>query len=215
MKKPLMVAGIFLAAFLLYFVTYNVRSSATRDIVRYDLNPEEYSLLKDGDFILRHGYGLVSDGIVQTFNEDYHVSHVGILVSCDTCPHGFKIIHCVSQSLYPIDGVQEQSFPQFLWDSQLNSIMVVRFKFANDTTRHLISKKAIEYLERKVPFDHSFDITDTTSFYCSELPWLVLKNVFHVDIFEGKDFNQFEHLKFEVFWNPKYFDVIINHNVRR
>lgn len=215
MKKPLLVAANFVAAFFLYFLTYNARSNATRDIVHYDLTPEEYALLKDGDLILRHGYGMVSDGIVQALNDEYHVSHVGILVSCDTCSHGFKIVHCVSQSLYPVDGVQEQSFPQFLWDSQLNSIMVVRFKLANDSTRHLISQKALEYLERKVPFDHSFDINDTNSLYCSELPWLVLKHAFNVDIFEGKDFKKYDHLKFSVFWDPKYFDVVINHNVRR
>jgi len=211
MRKPLIVLAIFVAVFLLHFFTYNLRSEVTRDLEVYGLSLQEISLLKDGDLILRHGYGLVSDGIVQTLNEKYHVSHVGILVQCDTCEYGFKVIHCVSQSLYPVDGVQDQSLSQFFWDSQKNSIIVVRFKLANDSTRHLITKKAKEYLDRHVPFDHEFNILDTNSLYCSELPWLVFKHVFHVDIFGDINPKSLDHLKFSHFWDPRFFDVIINH----
>ena len=102
-----------------------------------------------------------------------------------------------------------------LHDSQYNSIMVVRFKGANDSTRHKISEKALYYLEKRIPFDHSFDISDSSKFYCSELPWMILKNEFDVDIFKDKMNEQNDHMRFNNFWNPDYFEIIINHNEKR
>ncbi|NLL28180.1 MAG: hypothetical protein GX259_05230 [Bacteroidales bacterium] len=215
MRKGLYIILIFIAAFVLYFSTYDLRSEQKQQYIKYDLTREEYAMLKDGDFILRHGYGIVSDAIVNSLNEKNHVSHVGVLVKCDTAPKNFRIVHCVSQSLYPWDGVQEQSFPLFLHDSQYNSIMVVRFKGANDSTRHKISEKALYYLEKRIPFDHSFDISDSSKFYCSELPWMILKNEFDVDIFKDKMNEQNDHMRFNNFWNPDYFEIIINHNEKR
>ena len=161
MKKGLATILVFIAAFALFLLTYDLRSEQKQQHENYDLTKEEYAMLKDGDFILRHGYGLVSDGIANTMNEEFHVSHCAILVQSDTAKNGFRVIHSVSQSLSPYDGVQEQWFPRFIRDSQRNSIMVVRFKLVNDSTRHIISDAALSYLQRQVPFDHAFDISDT------------------------------------------------------
>lgn len=215
MKKGLATILVFIAAFALFLLTYDLRSEQKQQHENYDLSKEEYAMLKDGDIILRHGYGLVSDGIANTMNEEFHVSHCAILVQSDTAKNGFRVIHSVSQSLSPYDGVQEQWFPRFIRDSQRNSIMVVRMKFLTDSTRHIISDAALSYLERRVPFDHAFDITDTNKLYCSELPWLIIKNEFGIDIFKDKYNKDKDHMKFANFWNPEYFEVIINHNTRR
>lgn len=215
MKKGLATTLVFIAAFALFLLTYDLRSEQKQQHENYDLTEDEYAMLKDGDIILRHGYGLVSDGIANTLNEEFHVSHCAILVQSDTAIHGFRVIHSVSQSLSPYDGVQEQSFPRFIRDSQRNSIMVVRFKLADDSTRHIISDAALSYLERQVPFDHAFDISDTNKLYCSELPWIIIKNKFGVDIFKDKYNKDKDHMKFSNFWNPEYFEVVFNHNIRR
>ncbi|HBG71195.1 MAG: hypothetical protein A2W93_12365 [Bacteroidetes bacterium GWF2_43_63] len=215
MKKGLLTILIFIAAFVLFLSTYDLRSEQKQQYESYDLTPDEYAMLKDGDLILRHGYGLVSDAIANSMNEENHVSHVAVLVKSDTASHGFRIIHCVSQSLSPWDGVQEQTFPRFIRDSQRNSIMVVRFKDANDSTRSRISEKALDYMSQRVTFDHAFDIADSSTFYCSELPWMIFKNEFGVDIFKDKMNEQQDHMKFSNFWNPDNFEVIINHNTKR
>ncbi len=215
MKKGLATILVFIAAFALFLLTYDLRSEQKQQHENYDLTKEEYAMLKDGDFILRHGYGLVSDGIANTMNEEFHVSHCAILVQSDTAKNGFRVIHSVSQSLSPYDGVQEQWFPRFIRDSQRNSIMVVRFKLVNDSTRHIISDAALSYLQRQVPFDHAFDISDTNKLYCSELPWIIIKNEFGIDIFKDKYNEEKDHMKFSNFWNPEYFEVVFNHNIRR
>lgn len=215
MKKGLIIILVFIAAFALFLATYDYRSEQKQHLENYDLTKEEYAMLKDGDLILRHGYGLVSDAIANSRGEENHVSHVAVLVKSDTAKHGFRIIHSVSSSLSPWDGVQEVSFPQFLFDSQRNSVMVVRFKAATDSTRHLISEKALEYLNRRVPFDHQFDITDSSSIYCSELPWLIFKNQFGIDIFKDKMNEAQDHMNFSNFWNPDYFEEVFNHNKKR
>ncbi len=215
MRKGLATILIFIAAFALFLVTYDLRSEQKQQYETYDLTPDEYAMLKDGDFILRHGYGLVSDAIANSMNEEFHVSHVAVLVKSDTADHGFRIVHCVSQSLSPWDGVQEQTFKRFVRDSQRNSIMVVRFKGADDSTRARISKKALAYLDQRIAFDHAFDISDSSTFYCSELPWMILKNEFHTDIFRNKMNEQNDHMKFSNFWNPDYFEVVFNHNLKR
>ncbi|PLW92568.1 MAG: hypothetical protein C0592_10145 [Marinilabiliales bacterium] len=215
MKKGLATILVFIAAFALFLLTYDLRSEQKQQHENYDLTKEEYAMLKDGDFILRHGYGLVSDGIANTMNEEFHVSHCAILVQSDTAKNGFRVIHSVSQSLSPYDGVQEQWFPRFIRDSQRNSIMVVRFKLVNDSTRHIISDAALSYLQRQVPFDHAFDISDTNKLYCSELPWIIIKNEFGIDLFKDKYNEEKDHMKFSNFWNPEYFEVVFNHNIRR
>ncbi len=215
MKKGLVTILVFIAAFALFLLTYDLRSEQKQHYENYDLTEEEYAMLKDGDLILRHGYGLVSDGIANTMNEEFHVSHCAILVQSDTAIHGFRVIHSVSQSLSPWDGVQEQHFPRFIKDSQRNSIMVVRFKHVNDSTRHIISDAALSYLDRRVPFDHAFDISDTNKLYCSELPWLIIKNEFGIDIFKDQYNEEKDHMKFSNFWNPEHFEVVFNHNERR
>lgn len=215
MKKGLATILVFIAAFVLFLVTYDFRSEQKQQFETYDLTAEEYGMLQDGDLILRNGYGLVSDAIANSMNEEFHVSHVAVLVKSDTAPHGFRLIHCISQSLSAWDGVQEQSFPRFIRDSQRNSIMVVRLNVVPDSSRHLISQKALEYLDRRVPFDHAFDIEDSSHLYCSELPWLIIKNEFGIDIFKDKMNEQKDHMKFSNFWNPDYFEVIFNHNTRR
>lgn len=213
MKKGLFVVLIFVAAFSLHLLSYDFRAETKRDYTKYELSQKEMSMLRDGDIILRHGYGMVSDGIIETMKDEYHVSHCAILIQN---PDGsFKVIHSVSQSLSPYDGVQEQTMEKFFHDSQKNSLMVVRLKQANDSTCHRISQRANYYLQERIPFDHAFDINDTSSFYCSEFIWLVIKDEFGVDIFKDKLNEQKDHLKMSNFWNPEYFDIIINHNIKR
>jgi len=189
---------------------YDYYSEKKRVKVNYTLTQEEMGMIKDGDIILRHGYGLVSDLITETLSEESNVSHCAILVKNDTSTH---VIHSVSQSLSDYDGVQIQGLKRFVNDSKKQSIIVLRYKFRDNDDPTLISTYAYYYLDKKIPFDNNFDITDSTEFFCSELLWKVFLNAYNVDLFEdkyGMDNNEF--LKFDVFLNPKYFDVVFSHH---
>jgi len=194
----------------LYIHSYDYRSEIVRVNKNYTLTQQELDLLEDGDILLRHGYGFVSDIIANTLKEHYSLSHCAILVKTDSIQ---KVIHSVSQSLSDDDGVQTQSLKRFISDSKYNSLIVLRYKNKQEENRSDISKWALHYLDKKVPFDNAFDIKDTSEFFCTELIWKVFLNAFSVDIFEKKyNTSNLEFLKFDVFFNEDYFETILNHH---
>lgn len=204
---------VLICIFIFYFSveTYNHHSEIKKENINYRLSKSEYSQIKDGDIILRQGYGFVSDMIVKTLAEDLKISHCAIVIKNDTT---FSVIHSVSQSISDYDGVQIQDIRQFVNDSKENSIIVLRTKDnPSGTTNELISDRANYYLNKRVPFDMSFDINDTTRFFCTELIWKVLLETKNIDIFENKyGENDLDFLKFDVFFNPEIFDIVFSHH---
>ncbi len=201
---------ILLTLMLLVYIfleTYEHSSDQKRQRLNYRLTKVEFDLIEDGDIVLRHGYGLVSDMIVNTLNESFSISHCAIVVKDDSSAH---VIHSVSQSLSDYDGVQIQDLRPFINNSKKNSVIVIRFNKSED--RHLISERARYYLSKRVPFDSSFDIKDTSKFFCSELIWRIILDAFDVDIFESKyEKGHLELLKFDIFVDSNYFDLVFSH----
>jgi hypothetical protein len=169
-------------------------------------------MLKDGDFILRHGYGLVSDAIVERLDEDYDISHCAVICKTDT---GFVVIQSISSSISDFDGVQTQNLKSFILQSQKNSIIVVRYKpkFVKDSCA--ISRKAKDYLKNQIPFDEEFDVNDTSEFYCTELLYKIILNEYHDDIMVDQNNQRLDNLNFKLFLDTTRFDVVINHQLRK
>ncbi len=178
----------------------------------YRLTTEELSLINDGDIILRQGQGLVSNLIMKTLNENFALSHVGIITKSNEGK--LDVIHSVSSTLSDFDGIQVQDLSNFIKESVPNSVIVVRYNKGENKkeTKNSISAQAQEFLDLKIPFDHSFDFADTTKFFCSELIWRVFKEVYDDEIFPPS-INQMnvENLKFYHFLNEEKFKIIINH----
>lgn len=214
MKRVLIIVFIAVAliaiGFYLFLRVYEYRSQQEQVFCNYSLSPEEISLLHDGDIILRHGYGFVSDMIVETLNDSSSVSHCAIL----TKQNGFWIVvHSVSSSLVDVDGVQWQDLATFVRQSKKNTIVVLRYKHAkNDSARARIGTRAMYYLNKKIPFDNAFDLFDSSKFYCSELLWAVFRDEFGVDIFKSKYRPEhYDYMKFDTFLDTSNFQVIIDH----
>ena len=205
---------ILLISVVAFWFVYNANADQQQRVSPpYKLKPEEILLLQDGDIILRRGYGLVSDAIGNTLTEEYDVSHVAILrKEADT----FKVIQTISSSISDFDGMQCQSLQSFVHDSKINSVVVVRYKprhpFKNNSD---ISNAAQAYLDRKVPFDESFDLKDTTELFCSELVYRVILNEFKDDIFDRIDKSSVNKLGFVPFFDTARFSVILNHQIRK
>jgi hypothetical protein len=174
----------------------------------YTLSEEELSHLQSGDIIFRMGYGAMSLSIVSILNDSIKVSHCGIVVRGSA---GLKIVHTISQSLSDADGMQECTVEEFIADSRENSIAAVRFKHAD---KQQIADKAIYYLDKKIPFDSYFDLIDSSAFFCSELPMRILKDEFNFDLLQGGE-SLMQNCKFSTFFDPQYFQVIINHHLRK
>lgn len=217
MKKKLIRVSIITVAILfsitLFLLVYDYRSEQEQSFNRYRLSKNEIELLQDGDIILRHGFGVVSKMIGETMHEKYNISHCAI-VSRPT-HDSISIIHSVSSSLSDFDGVQVCSLDKFMQESMPNSVIVVRYKPKQKNEMSLISKRAAYYLEQKVPFDDDFDINEHSKIYCSELPYLVFKEEFKVDIFDAAHPEKSRHKKFEAFWDTAMFSIIINHQLRK
>lgn len=196
----------------LFLYVYEYHSIKEQSFYNYTLSPEEYKLIEEGDIILRHGYGLVSDIIVEQLHEKYDISHCAIICKTDT---GFAIVHSVSSSISNIDGVQAQDLKSFVNESQLNSVIILRYKPKIEKPNSCISNRAVQYLTQQVPFDESFDINDSSEFYCTELLWKVFLNEFGDDIFLNKNKERNDHIKFELFLDEERFQVIINHHLRK
>jgi len=194
----------------IYF--YNHSSNKKQSFSTYSLSIVELASLKDGDIILRHGYGLVSDLIVEKLGEEYDISHCGIISKNDT---SFDVIHSVSSTLSDIDGVQSQDVKLFIHESQPNSVIILRYKSKNGKDNSRISIRARDYLNKQIHFDNSFDINDSTEFYCTELLWKVFYNEYKDDILLGKNREKKDHMKFDIFFDTTRFKVIINHQLRK
>lgn len=154
--------------------------------------------LKSGDIILRKSYGLISDIIVAQLNDTLDVSHCGIIVTDSS--GSFMVIHSLSKKVSDVDGVQICSLEDFLNDSQLKTVRVVRYKSADS---YKIAIAANDYLSRKVPFDEDFNPNDTTALYCSELPVVIIRKCFNQDVSKG-----FNMPKFSMFLQDNYFRKI-------
>jgi len=213
MKKKFIVIIAFLISVALFLFIYSFYSEKEHSNSQYSFSQEEINLIQDGDIILRHGFGLVSDIIVKSLKEKYDVSHCGII--CKNNDGKINVIHSVSQTLSDVDGIQLHEIDRFVKDSRENSIIVVRYKPPINKSQACISDKAKYYLAKTIPFDNSFDIEDSSEFYCSELLWKIILIEYDKDIFKYELAEKNEHLKLKVFWDTTYFNVIINHHLRR
>ncbi|MEI6509264.1 MAG: YiiX/YebB-like N1pC/P60 family cysteine hydrolase [Bacteroidota bacterium] len=206
------VLGSFLASFWLFLQAYNFRGMQEQSFFNYHLSKQEIQKIQDGDIILRHGYGLVSDLIVEQLKETYDLSHCAIVCKEDT---NYMIIHSVSSSLSNVDGVQSQDLKSFINDSQYNSVVVIRYKPKINKPASEIARKAKYYLQKQIPFDNAFNINDSSQFYCTELLWKVILNEYGDDILAGKNNQRKDHLKFDTFLDTTKFEIIIDHQARK
>lgn len=173
----------------------------------YRLTIEEKNLLQEGDIILRHGFGIISDAIVKYVKSDYDVSHCGIIVT-DSLGKLF-VIHTVSNTLADIDGMQKDALNVFVKGSHKNSIIVTRYNYENDTLSKKIAERANYYLSQQIPFDHRFDCEDTTAFFCTEFIRMVFKTAIGVDLYDAE--KEAGCMDFSPLLNPKKFRVVLRH----
>ncbi len=194
-----------------FMKTYDYVELEKSKKVTYILSDQEKQKIQDGDIILRYGHGLVSDYIVNYFNEKYKISHCGIISK----ENGkLQIIHSESSSMLSKEGIQTQDFDEFTDAGHLNSVIIVRFK-KDKAERAKITRRAKYYLQKEIPFDYAFDASDSSTMYCSEIIWHIFLDEFQHDIFikQGEtkpDFSQFAN-----FYDTSQFEIIINHHTRK
>lgn len=179
MKKFfLFTAVLFLFAFIAFKAFFYFDRKSEAEQVRTHksttrLNAEELAAIKEGDFILRRGFGFFSDFISKELNDSLiDVTHAGIIVKKND---SLFVIHSLSSDVTNIDGMQIQPLQQFLSYSHPKKIIVTRLKSANDSIGKKIAERAFSYLSKQTPFDHKGNFDDDSELYCTEMIWKILE----------------------------------------
>ncbi|MFI3240865.1 MAG: YiiX/YebB-like N1pC/P60 family cysteine hydrolase [Bacteroidales bacterium] len=136
----------------------------------------------DGDIAFRRGSGLVSHAVIIASNRGYH-SHVGIIVELDST---YYVIHEV-----PYEGrnrkedkIYCQPINQY-YKPQLADVGTV-YRITLDTLqRAQIRNYLLAQLQNETPFDHDYNLEDTTHQYCCELVWNAYKRA-NIDLTQGR-----------------------------
>lgn len=170
---------------------------------------EEKGLLREGDIILRRGYGLVSDGIAKILAGKYNVTHGGLI--CDSC--GKKVVmHAISRE--NANGMVSDNLEVFTSQSQPNTLLVIRVR-TSDINSHSMCDAMKYYQSLQKPFDEGFDIYDTTKLYCTEVLRLSFMRVFKEDIFTDRiHLLSTDLLRFEPLYDSTRFEIILNHQTQ-
>ncbi|OIQ22571.1 MAG: hypothetical protein BM557_00870 [Flavobacterium sp. MedPE-SWcel] len=181
--------------------------SKHKEITR--LTTGELNLIREGDFILRKGFGFFSDFISKNLNDSIiDVTHAGIIIKERD---SLFVIHSLSSDVSDIDGVQIQSLDTFLSYSAPNKIIITRAKNCDTICGKNIAERAQFYLEKEIPFDHNGNYDDDDELYCTEMIWNILEKdlkttTIPTDPEARKDF----FFSMIPMYDTTYFDIIIN-----
>jgi hypothetical protein len=177
-----------------------------KDVPQANLSDKELEKLEEGDFLLRKGYGWISDRIADLLDEEYRITHCGmILTQGYSEPH---VLHSVSDDR--VNGIFVEPLKAFIKDSQNGSLIAVRLKNPCVETREIVLESK-RLLAKKVPFDLAFNDADSSSFYCAELFGYVFNNICKKDLLPEK-VNLFgmKAIRMRNFLNPEEFKIIFN-----
>jgi len=204
--KPILITVLALFLIAVTWFVYQVKwNPENTKRVTYKISNEEKGLLLDGDVVMRKGYGFVSDKIVQFSKTPFEVSHCGMIKKIGD---SLFVMHSVSSSLSDIDGMQIHTLDRFLSESMPNSFIAMRYH-ANPEICSALSDASYQYVLLKKPFDHSFDRTDTTAYYCTEVFEHVFTQVTHINLWEKHEHKSI--LGLTAFFDTCCFSPIINH----
>lgn len=125
------------------------------------------SLFCEGDLLFRRGTGVVGH-IVASVDRKGEYSHVGIVVRRD---NGWFVVHAVPHEPDfegDFDRVKCEPADDFLTRYPKADIGLYRPEVEQEKIATAI-KGALRQYEKQVPFDHDYDLEDTTRLYCTEL----------------------------------------------
>ena len=169
----------------------------------------EIAKIKEGDFILRRGFGYFSDMIASHLNQPpFDVTHAGIIV----IENGkWAVVHSLSSDVSKIDGMQIQYLDEFLKYSQPHKVLVTRFKSSDTNTNYQIAALAKYHLKKNIPFDHKANFEDSTSMYCTELILHILnKDLKVLKIDKTKQVRDEFLFTMKKMYDTNYFKLVVN-----
>ena len=144
--------------------------------------------LKDGDIILRRGYGVDSTISTNFSQGEKRYSHVGFI---SQTAKGIFVIHVVEDKEKSLNGLYVESLGEFL--DKVSIWAIYRYNFLQKN-----SKKMMNYIDDlkkiNITFDIEFNLDDDEKMYCSEFIYKVINRTNEKElitagkIFMGKKF---------------------------
>jgi len=172
MRKITVLIGLFFTVFVL----------GCQQKTAFSFQIDE-NILKEGDLVFRRGMSIASH-VVLMADDDGGYSHIGIIVKDSL---GWKVIHSVpgeTNEEYPEEIIKKETLAQFFAPDRAVAGAIYRVDTA-ETLGLLAAQKAQIVFERKLLFDHQYDLEDSSKMYCTELVYFVYKYA-GIDISEGR-----------------------------
>jgi hypothetical protein len=198
LKIPV-IAGIVVTGIVLPVLLFSSHINTSREKVYYKAG-EVAPYLRDGDIVCRLGDRLWSLYFSALSITDKRFSHLGIVhIEGETV----TVINAEGLAVEGRDFVNEVSLQEFL--NIARAIGVYRSK---DIEGRLIANTALAYKGR--PFDWKFDLLEENTIYCSELLYVILKQIapaVHLETVFQKEIGK-EILPLESVSRSEYFEEV-------
>jgi len=163
--------GRFLAAFFVPFCVLGVigqclwltACNGSKEQVQYEAAQREW---REGDLVLRCGYGLESRAVTQRSSSTY--SHIGIL-HFDSLTDEWQVVHAVPAEDEP-EYVKAEPVRIFFSPERACKGAWLRIRCSDEQAR-AATAYALRKAAEQVLFDNDYSLEDSTRLYCTELVW--------------------------------------------
>ena len=151
---------------LLVWMGWSACRSGNENLPLSDFSFLTDSVLREGDLVFRRGPGLISRAVLVA--DHYSVySHTGIVVRDSG---GWKVVHAVPGEpdfKGDRDRVKMDRLDVFFAPQRALKGAVMR---VNDPEAGVVAaQQAIRLFHAEIPFDHNYNLDDTSRMYCTEL----------------------------------------------
>lgn len=180
-RKGLIVLLLFsAAAFVAAFCTFPVIEAEhhpysgreKNDIWMKAVPPD--SLLREGDLILRHGRGFISNAFRSFSREDKKYSHAGFVIFNRGKPF---VVHAIGEEKAS-NRLRMDPMPEFCNPSDIHSFAVYRYRLRDDERNRLCNIVREEY-RNELAFDLDFSLDTDSLVYCSEFIYKAIISATH------------------------------------
>ncbi len=161
----------------------------------------------NGDIMLRRGFGLITESLLDGMEGKYPVTHCGVLYKGEQDTM-WQIIQAESNDV--AEGVYKEDVRIFIVNSFPKSLAVVRLK-APKPQQEVFMNSILYYLDKKAPFDYDFNDQDTSQLYCTEMIDLSLQKATSKHLLPIRTSEaHFEGPSFDNFFDTTNFHILFN-----
>lgn len=143
------------------FVSLCLLGCVRQQVVHYETDG-----WREGDLVLRSGYGVESRAVMTQGSS--HYSHVGLL-HYDSLRGEWMVVHAVPGEEEP-EYIKAEPLSLFFSPDRSRRGAWLRVD-CNEETASKAVQYALDKVAQQVLFDNDYSLADTTQLYCTELVW--------------------------------------------